>query len=157
MGSNLNRPCVNKILTWFVEWLVSGMSLSFRSSLVYSWKRKTLARWVTPCIYDLSRIKLFIDQFKHWATLIKHTIKLDYFECQCNGEPVLSMTLSFERSFFWFALSSSRSMKHHGSFGHELLIPNTFFPFETAGRYSSGTQRCSIYNAVAVHGKRHRA
>ena len=99
MGSNLSRPCVNKILTWFVEWLVSGMSLSFRSSLVYSWKRKTLARWVTPCIYDLSRIKLFIDQFKHWATLIKHTIKLDYFKCQCNGEPVLSMTLSFERSF----------------------------------------------------------
>jgi len=63
-------------------------------------EKKNLARRVIPCIYDLRRIKLlFIDQRKNWATLIKHTIKLGYFECQCNGEPVLSMTLSFERSF----------------------------------------------------------
>jgi hypothetical protein len=54
MGSNLSRPCVNKILTWVAEWLITGLShLPSCTQFSCVFVKKNLARRVTPCIYSL--------------------------------------------------------------------------------------------------------
>jgi hypothetical protein len=46
-------------------------------------------------------------------------------------------------------------MKHHGNFGHELLIPNTFFLLKQQADIHLEHKGCSLYNAVTVHGSRY--